>query len=319
MTTMTRILPILLLLLSLATAPAQPVLRNPWTTNATSSLNPRTSAAAPGLGTNQLQSLSTNGTVIFGVDSNGTTFAAGSTGLTNDAILINSTNGASVFGVDSNGTTFVQALTGGTNNLLSLRTTNGATLGGVRSNHTAFFSNVTVSPFGVEVGVPFRMFSITNPIAITNTVALVSLLSNQLGTFTLPANFLTPGMVIQCDFAGELSSGVALNGITNRVTLGGVVIATNIVPIFVNAQNEPWRISFTVLCQTNGASGSVICEGIAFQPTSIGGVTSGRRLRLASGSVAANTTGALALGFDVQPGTNVLGLRLNTGIGTIKP
>ncbi len=169
----------------------------------------------------------------------------------------------------------------------------------------------------ITVSNTFALFSLTNSVVVTNVTASTSLLGNQIGTFTLPANLLQPGTVIKCEFAGEISTPGSPAGMTNRVTLGGSILATNTVPFVASMAGDPWSINFTITCQTAGASGTVICEGLACQPTSAGGVSSMRRLRLASGAVTVDTTGTLALGFDLHPGTTTTGVKLNSGFGMI--
>lgn len=166
-------------------------------------------------------------------------------------------------------------------------------------------SNVFVTPFasGAQVGVPFRMFSVTNDVITTNvSTGPISLLSNLTGTVTLPANFLQPGMTIRVWLQGNVFSPASLQNWTNAVTLGGTLLATNTAPIPISlAAGDDFGIDFMITCRSIGASGSVYCQGGLTPPNAVGSMLANRRkLWLASGPVTVNTTGTLALDVTVH-------------------
>jgi hypothetical protein len=108
------------------------------------------------------------------------------------------------------------------------------------------------------------IFAQDSSVTVTNTAAETSLLSANVGTKILPANFFVPGKTIRIRATGYLSedptSGATL---TWRVKLGTTtVLATGSFSFgAATVSNGLWELEGIITCRTTGASGTVFGQG----------------------------------------------------------
>ena len=197
----------------------------------------------------------------------------------------------------------------------------------VVSNLTAYANGVTNSTLvrqseltALSNTLPVRLFVLTNDVIMTNVATIRSTLSNYLGTTTLPANYLKPGMRIHIRLEGMYWTVGSTVSTTNTVTLGGTVVGTNTVLYPSNITGGLGQIfDFFITCRTTGASGTVICQGYILYPsTSTESSTVSHRISLRSGEVTVDTTSSLALDFLLHVPANV-GIWLRAGYGEAIP
>jgi len=168
-------------------------------------------------------------------------------------------------------------------------------------------------------GASYRLFTITNDVVVTNVTGPVSVLSNLLGTATLPANFWQPGMRIEIQLEGRYWMTGTLTH-SNEVYYGSALLATNSMPYLSSTLGDSWKADLTITCRTTGASGSLYCQGHTWIPSIANGVTViGKPLRLVSGAVTVDTTASTALDYKFNPGATTSALHIKSGAATITP
>lgn len=165
----------------------------------------------------------------------------------------------------------------------------------------------------------FTLFTITNDIVITNTLADTSCLSNLLGSKTIPANFWKPGMTIDVDLFGKyFGTGSPVQ--SNSVYYGASLLATNLMTYFAATTGDQWEAHFTVTCRTTGASGSLYCQGFTWLPSAANGVSGVLKgLRMVAGAVTVDTTAATDLDYKFLPAATTTALHIHAGTAKVTP
>lgn len=247
-----------------------------------------------------------------------TTYPVTATATNAVSSLSGSATNLNVYQTVSSPALMVNPLTGSASNIMEWRTTNGAVSGYIATNGAVVATNLSVTPFAIPVGVPFRLFTITNDVVITNVTGPVNVLSNLLGTATLPADFWQPGMTIEIDLYGKYFMTGTLTQ-SNEVYYGASLIGTNSMPWFA-AQGDAWSSHLQITCRTIGASGSLYCQGFLELPASVGGVSGAtKNIRLVSGAVTVNTTVSTALSYKMNPGATTTAFYIHSGRGKVVP
>jgi hypothetical protein len=213
-----------------------------------------------------------------------------------------------------------------TNALASL-STNGVQVTGSWTNLNLLFgTNVVITATNTSGNVDLRisatdithLFTITNDVIITNQSGPISVLSNLLGTATLPANFWQPGMSIEIQLWGKYFATGTLTQ-SNSVYYGANLLATNSMPYF-GASGDSWNSEVTITCRTIGASGSLYCHGLTHLASSANGVSGvSKPMRLISGAVPVDTTAATALDYQFTPGATTTALHIHAGRARVTP
>lgn len=194
----------------------------------------------------------------------------------------------------------------------------------LNTNGSTTASNLFETPFGVAVGVPIRMFVITNDVAtVTNTTGETTLLTgSSKGTFTIPANFLVNGMTLQIHLSGKFTTPAGPGVHTLSIKLGSTVIATNLSTFNASLVNEAWHLDATITCRLTGASGSVKCQGSFHSPTAAGGAIGGyRHIKMGTtyDAVTVDTTASQAIDVTIAPGATTTGITTCNGYALIVP
>lgn len=241
-------------------------------------------------------------------------------GSATNALEIVASNKEPVILVTSNSVFFVKGVTGRTNDGFVVARTNGTATLMVRSNDLTVASNLVVYPLGDEVGVPYRLFNMTNSSILTNKTTSANIISNYSGRINLPANFWTPGKRVQLMFRGSYFSPAGTFTWTNAVFVGSTMIASNLVPLAASVAGDVWEEEIDIVCQNAGASGTLVCHGMCVIPSAAGGTSAvGRRVRLASGAVTVDTTAAADLSVTFHPSATTRALEIYIGHGTVYP
>lgn len=192
---------------------------------------------------------------------------------------------------------------------------------GANGGATVSVTNAVVSPFGVEIGVPFRLFCITNNVTVTNTTVATSLLSNLNGTATIPANFWRPGMSVTfIGGGGSFSPGSGILGWTNELKMGGTRLGTNCFPLPTGLANTPTIFHWTISCLSTGASGVFTYFGGVDNNLSAASAT--RQMRGYSSvadTVTLDTTGALTIDMIWHTPNTTVAVNLRSGYAMVIP
>lgn len=241
-------------------------------------------------------------------------------GSATNALEIVSSNKEPVIKVTSNSTFWVKGVTGRTNDGFVVARTNGAATLMVRSNDLTVATNVVVYPLGDEVGVPYTLFSMTNSSILTNKTTSATIISNYWGRKTLPANFWTPGKRVHLKFRGSYFSPAGTFTWTNAVFFGSTMIASNLLALNASVAGDVWEEEIDIVCRNVGASGTLMCLGMCFIPSTSGGSSAvGRRVRMASGAVTVDTTAAADIDVTFHPSATTRALEIYVGHGTVYP
>jgi hypothetical protein len=159
-----------------------------------------------------------------------------------------------------------------------------------------------------------RLWSVTNDVTVTNTVAETSLITaGVFGSQTIPANFLRPGMTIQVKGWGKITTAAAPGVTTITVKLGSTLVSTNVSTPVGSSVNDWCSFDVTLTCRLTGASGSVKGQGLWQTPSTAGGAgVGGRQLKLGTFFDAAtiDTTAAQTLDVTVTPGATTTGITI---------
>jgi len=209
----------------------------------------------------------------------------------------------------------------GTNHFQVLNS-NGVPVLSVRSNGTTVHSNITITPFGPEIGVPHRLVTFTNEVTVTNTTSETSLISGVgWGTYTIPANYLSPAMTVQFKFWGKLNTDGAVPNHVLSLKLGSTVIATNLGTFTVNLSNDSWQFDGAFTCRLTGASGSVKAQGQFATSAALGGLSTSRTLKMGItyDAVTIDTTAAQTIDFTLAPGDAQTGITTTGGFIMVIP
>lgn len=127
------------------------------------------------------------------------------------------------------------------------------------------FSAGTLSnPNIADTGSIVKVFEQTASQSIGNTITTTTLFGTGKGSLTFAANTLTTGREIIVRMGGVYSTPVVSpNNGTVTVSLGGVTLATGTVnALLANTSNAQWTGWFKLVIRTEGASGSIVCDGL---------------------------------------------------------
>ena len=216
-----------------------------------------------------------------------------------------------------------------TTNFFEVRDTANALRVSIDSNHvfraeSIITSNIVQSPAGFEVGVPYRLFAMTNLVTVTNVTAATSLITNSLkGTNWIPANCLASGSSIRIKGYGYLTSASA-TPTTFGLRLGNsTMAATNVWALATTLVNDFTGFDLQINVKTNGASGSFIVSGFWLNQSGAGSATAIAGRRLANGlfptPISVDTTAPILLDIFALPGATTHGITLLECMAEIIP
>jgi hypothetical protein len=182
-----------------------------------------------------------------------------------------------------------------------------------------------IDSYGSSVGIPHRMLVLTNDVTVTNTVAETSLIAAAgLGTYTIPANYLTPGMTLQVHLAGKINDAVGATVHTVSTKMGSTIICSNVASWIASQANDNWTLDLILACRLTGASGGVKGQGDMFT-VSVGATddTGVKRFKHKLGTTyttaTVNTTTSQAFDITVTPGATTTGITTTEGYVLIIP
>lgn len=121
----------------------------------------------------------------------------------------------------------------------------------------------TVRGNGSNLKLPTLIYSSAVSSFASNTTSETSLRGvSWVGTYTLPANRLALGSVININASGYYSTNSGSNSLVWKVYIGGtalLVTASTLMP--ASTSNRAWSIAAQIVCRNAGDSGSVIGQG----------------------------------------------------------
>lgn len=217
----------------------------------------------------------------------------------------------------------VRALAGNTTDTMQWQTTNGGVQGLVRTNGTLVFTNYAQTPpelvgasGGNEVGVAYRLFSLTNSVTVTNTTSATSLITNALwGSQVIKANTLKPGMTVRLRAGGLLTSASSTACEVGIRFSNGTTIATNMAALATSLVNDVFFVECDIAVRDVGASGSVLGLGGFSYTSASGSANSAAPRRMQNGllqsTTTVDTTTDQVLDLYVDPGATTHGFTLN--------
>jgi hypothetical protein len=171
---------------------------------------------------------------------------------------------------------------------------------GGQANGDTWTDSTQKSLTSVQAGVAQNLsgvvFTQTNSVTVTNTVAETTLMGTGIGTKTLPANFWTVGKTVRFEVSGVIPlANVAGTSYTFKFKCGAVTIPAAAVVGAYPGQGLPWKAEFILTARTIGAGGTVIGQG----KIEVGNV--GTRFFPMTAVAAIDTTTTGLLDFTVTP------------------
>jgi hypothetical protein len=150
----------------------------------------------------------------------------------------------------------------------------------------------------------YKLYTQTSDITVANTVTETSVLAiaNGLGTLTLPANSWYVGKVIRGAFHGSIAT-TGTPTLRLRLKLDAVtMLDTTAVSLSAISGTVDVSGTFTLICRTTGASGTVMAD-VAFAYYSSGGGGGVNALSTTPASTVVDTTQSDVLNLTVEWGT----------------
>jgi hypothetical protein len=111
------------------------------------------------------------------------------------------------------------------------------------------------------------MWQSPSSVTVGNTASETALLTGAvaLGSLTIPANYMTPGTMLQIMLRGFLTTAVAVPTLQIRITLGGTaVFSTGAISLGAAqiATATRFEAAYLVGAQTIGAAGTIVADGV---------------------------------------------------------
>lgn len=151
---------------------------------------------------------------------------------------------------------------------------------------------------GKGIDVTTTVISATNAFAQTSVAAgdVLTANGNFATTYTIPANTLTAGSVVEVWSAGTLATGGAG---ASRFRVGVKFGSTTVVPsgggFIGNSASVGWNLQARIICISTGAGGTVEAQGMNHQADALGNVYTGGLFQTAVVTVDTTATQAVTI------------------------
>lgn len=189
---------------------------------------------------------------------------------------------------------------------------------------SAFVKPIAGMSGATAIGLPWRLFVMTNAVTVTNTTGAASLITNSLwGTNWIPGNLLTPGTSVRVRAVGYMTSASA-TPTTFGIRYGsGTYAATNVLALPTTLVNDFWTLEATLTVRATGAAGSIFTGGYIQYAASTGGASAFGTRRLQAGNTASavtvNTTAPVLVDVFTIPGATTHGITLTACLAEVIP
>jgi hypothetical protein len=105
------------------------------------------------------------------------------------------------------------------------------------------------------------IFTQTNTVTVSGTVAETSLIGTGIGSVTLPANFWAVGKTVRVKMLGIHTMPGGSPTMQIKLKLGAVTLGDTTALVDKNDTNTLQEFEALITCRTTGATGTVMCNG----------------------------------------------------------